>query len=336
MATTKTPTAKVPRDVNRARRTVAVAVVLGGVPIGASYPFLGATAVAIIALFAVSFIPWCLTNYGRPADPSAIVVPYLVTVILFLVQFGEEYQTEIWLAFTRIGHPLTERTFVVAAGTIVPIFWLLGLVLLCLRTELGNWMAWVFAIAMGLMELSHLVFPFMDTGHFGYFPGLYGSLLLVPAGWYLAFRLSRAAQGKNTGFKGAFLWVLAHTLNPIAIRGARAGRGPFALMRHVGRKTGRAYETPLVLAPVKDGFIAELTYGDQVAWYRNVVAAAGQCVVVFKGVEYQIDGMEPYPTDEGGRAFGFPQSLVLRLLRREEFRLLHIATTRPPSQSRTG
>jgi hypothetical protein len=31
--------------------------------------------------------------------------------------------------------------------------------------------------------LSHLLFPFMDTGHFGYFSGLYSALLLVPAGW---------------------------------------------------------------------------------------------------------------------------------------------------------
>jgi deazaflavin-dependent oxidoreductase (nitroreductase family) len=322
-------TAQQPRDLSRARRTVAVAVVLGAVTVAGGYPFLGAIAVAIGALFALSFIPWRLTSYGRPADPWPLVIPYLITVMLFLIQVCEEYLSQVWNAFSRIGQPMSERTFIVAAATIVPIFWLLGLVLLCLRTEIGNWMAWVFAIAMGIVELSHLVFPFVDTGHFGYFSGLYTALLLVPAGWYLAFRICRASLGKARS-KRAFLWLLGHTVNPLAVRAARSGRG-FALLRHVGRKTGRTYETPLILAPVGDGFVAELTYGTEVAWYRNVVAA-GHCVVVFKGVEYEIDGMEPYPADMGRRAFGFPGTLILRLLRRQEFRFLPIAKDQPDPQ----
>ncbi len=65
---------------------------------------------------------------------------------------------------------------------------------------------------------------------------------------------------------------------------ARTGIGPFSLVRHVGRKSGRAYETPVILAKVPGGFIAELTYGDQVDWYKNVMAAEG-CVVVHHGEE---------------------------------------------------
>jgi F420H(2)-dependent quinone reductase len=322
-----------PRNLRRARRTVAVAVVLGAVIVAAGYPFLGAIAVAISALFAVSFIPWRLTSYGRPAPPWPLVIPYLITVMLFLVQVMEEYLSQVWNAFSRIGQPMSERTFIVAAGTVVPIFWLAGLVLLCLRTEIGNWMVWVFAIAMGIVELAHLLFPFMDTGHFGYFSGLYSALLLVPAGWYLAFRICRASPG-NARLKRAFLWVLGHTLNPIALRAARSGRG-ISLLRHRGRKTGRTYETPLILAAVGDGFVAELTYGTEVAWYRNVVAA-GHCVVVFKAVEYEIDAIEPYPAEVGRRAFGFPGTLILRLLRRHEFRFLHIANNRADPQPRAG
>jgi len=121
----------------------------------------------------------------------------------------------------------------------------------------------------------------------------------------------------------AFFWVLGHTLNPVALRAARRGRG-FSLLRHRGRKTGRSYETPLILAAVDEGFVAELTYGTDVAWYRNVMASR-HCTVVFKGVEYEIDGIEPYPSDRGRQAFGFPGALILRLLRRNEFRLLHVA-----------
>jgi deazaflavin-dependent oxidoreductase (nitroreductase family) len=121
--------------------------------------------------------------------------------------------------------------------------------------------------------------------------------------------------------KRAFLWLLHNTLDRLTIRAARAGVGPFSLIRHVGRRTGRVYETPLILAPTSGGFIAELTYGTDVQWYRNIVAAGG-CVVVVKRTEYVIDRIEPYPPDAGRRAFGIPAAWVLALLRRREFRFL--------------
>jgi deazaflavin-dependent oxidoreductase (nitroreductase family) len=124
--------------------------------------------------------------------------------------------------------------------------------------------------------------------------------------------------------RNGFLWVLKHTLNRATSRAARSGRGPFSLVRHVGRKSGRSYETPLILARLGNDFVAELTYGPQVAWYRNVVAA-GRCTVVFRGREYLIDRIEPCDPEVGRRAFGNPAALVLRLLRRHEFRLLHTA-----------
>ena len=124
--------------------------------------------------------------------------------------------------------------------------------------------------------------------------------------------------------KHSFLWLVKNTLNRATIRIARSGRGPFTLVRHVGRKTGKVYETPIMVARVPDGFVAELTYGTEVAWYRNVVAA-GKCVLVFHGAEHQIDSIGPYSTESGLRAFGYPRALVLKVLRRQEFRLLHEA-----------
>lgn len=121
--------------------------------------------------------------------------------------------------------------------------------------------------------------------------------------------------------KGGFLTVLKHTLNPMTLRAARSGRGPFSLVRHVGRKTGTVYEAPLILARTEGGFVAELTYGEDVAWYRNIVAA-GSCVILFEGTEHQIDMIEPYSAEDGLRAFGNPAAVVLKLLRRHEFRYL--------------
>jgi hypothetical protein len=122
------------------------------------------------------------------------------------------------------------------------------------------------------------------------------------------------------GFKKRFLAVLNRTLNPLTRRAAHAGRGPFSLVEHVGRRSGRTFEAPLILARVPEGFVAELTYGDDVNWYRNIVAGGGR--VLWRGRWYRIERVEPYGVQAGLRAFGAPASWVLRLLRRREFRLL--------------
>jgi deazaflavin-dependent oxidoreductase (nitroreductase family) len=124
--------------------------------------------------------------------------------------------------------------------------------------------------------------------------------------------------------RARYFRLLNASLNRVTRRAARAGRGPWSLVRHVGRRSGRTYETPLLLARVPEGFVAELTYGPGVDWYRNIVAAGG-CVVVHRGVEHRIDRIEPCPAEVGLRAFANPSAFVLRVLRRREFRVLHEA-----------
>jgi deazaflavin-dependent oxidoreductase (nitroreductase family) len=122
--------------------------------------------------------------------------------------------------------------------------------------------------------------------------------------------------------KTLYLRAMKNTLNRITTRVARRGRGPFSLIRHVGRRSGRSYQTPVVLARVPDGFVAELTYGPSVDWLRNIVAAGG-CTVLYRGREYTVDRIEPCSTEDGLRAYGNPLAVMLRLLRRE-FRRLHV------------
>jgi deazaflavin-dependent oxidoreductase (nitroreductase family) len=121
--------------------------------------------------------------------------------------------------------------------------------------------------------------------------------------------------------KRGFLSVLNNSLNRLTRRLARRSIGPFSLVRNVGRKSGTVYETPVILAKVPDGFVAELTYGSEVQWYRNIVAA-GRCEVVFRGEDYVVTTIQPYPVEPGRAAFGFPAATLLRMLRRKEFRLL--------------
>jgi deazaflavin-dependent oxidoreductase (nitroreductase family) len=121
--------------------------------------------------------------------------------------------------------------------------------------------------------------------------------------------------------RSRFLWVLNHTLNRATSRIARSGHGPFSLVRHVGRKSGRTYEAPVILVKTSEGFIAELTYGDNVNWYRNVVAAGG-CVVLHHRREYRVTSVEPCSAERGRTAYPVPFRFVLKALGRNEFRLL--------------
>src|SRR4051794_13358506 len=55
-----------------------------------------------------------------------------------------------------------------------------------------------------------------------------------------------------------FLWLLKHTLNRLTLRVAHSRHGPFSVIRHMGRKSGKTYEVPVILATVPEGFVAEL------------------------------------------------------------------------------
>jgi deazaflavin-dependent oxidoreductase (nitroreductase family) len=113
--------------------------------------------------------------------------------------------------------------------------------------------------------------------------------------------------------------VLKYTLNPLTLQLARSGVGPFALVEHVGRRSGKRYQTPLIVAPLREGgVVVELTYGFDVDWYKNVVAA-GSGAIVRNGQRYVINQVEPMPADAGRAAFPLPARVILRLLRRTHF-----------------
>jgi deazaflavin-dependent oxidoreductase (nitroreductase family) len=102
-----------------------------------------------------------------------------------------------------------------------------------------------------------------------------------------------------------FLWTLKHTLNRLTTRIARSRVCPFALVRHVGRRSGRPYQTPLILARVPAGFVAELTYGPDVDWYKYITAAGG-CTVLHHGREYEIRRDRGRPGGAGARGLPGP------------------------------
>ena len=49
----------------------------------------------------------------------------------------------------------------------------------------------------------------------------------------------------------------------------------FGLLLYRGRTTGKAYETPMNVFKVGDEYVLALTYGSDVQWVKNVLAARG-------------------------------------------------------------
>lgn len=106
--------------------------------------------------------------------------------------------------------------------------------------------------------------------------------------------------------------------NRITRRFASFSRGPFALIRHIGRRSGKTYETPIMVEPVGDDFVIALTYGPEVDWYRNVLAA-GHCTLLWHGRVYALDKPEPMAVQMALPVFPQPQRLILRMLGTQHF-----------------
>ena len=78
----------------------------------------------------------------------------------------------------------------------------------------------------------------------------------------------------------------------------------YSLLRHVGRKSGREYRTPITAFPLGDGFALALLYGEaaEVDWCRNVMAA-GTFILKTRGEEYTLERPEIIPASKALEAF---------------------------------
>ena len=66
----------------------------------------------------------------------------------------------------------------------------------------------------------------------------------------------------------------ARVINPLTRR--FAGWLPsFAILTHVGRRSGRSHRTPINVFRRGDHYLFALTYGSKVDWVKNVLAAGG-------------------------------------------------------------
>jgi deazaflavin-dependent oxidoreductase (nitroreductase family) len=91
----------------------------------------------------------------------------------------------------------------------------------------------------------------------------------------------------------------------------------FGILTYTGRKTGRRYRTPINVFRRGDEYIFALTYGSDVQWVKNVVAAGG-CQIRVRGRDIRLVDPEVF-VDPSRRLMPLPVRLILRLDRVTEF-----------------
>ena len=108
--------------------------------------------------------------------------------------------------------------------------------------------------------------------------------------------------------------------NPLIMK--FAGRRLYAVVHHIGRRSGKPYATPVVAEQTTRGFVIPLPYGPDVDWCRNVFAAS-HCTIQYRGSTYRVDSPEvveaksvlpafPIGMQLSFRAFGIKQFLQMR------------------------
>jgi deazaflavin-dependent oxidoreductase (nitroreductase family) len=96
----------------------------------------------------------------------------------------------------------------------------------------------------------------------------------------------------------------------------------FALLTHVGRTSGRSYETPVNVFRVEGGYVFALTYGES-QWVKNVMAA-GQCHIRTR--RHDVALTEPERLHDPARhLIPVPFRWILKLVGVDDFLLLRAA-----------
>jgi deazaflavin-dependent oxidoreductase (nitroreductase family) len=91
----------------------------------------------------------------------------------------------------------------------------------------------------------------------------------------------------------------------------------FGILTYIGRKTGRRYRTPVNVFRRGGDYIFALTYGSQVQWVQNVLAAGG-CEIRTCGHDIRLVRPEIF-VDPARRLVPSIVRAILRLNRVSEF-----------------
>src|SRR5580692_3426083 len=99
----------------------------------------------------------------------------------------------------------------------------------------------------------------------------------------------------------------------------------FGILTHIGRKSGKVYQTPVNVFRTPNGFVIALTYSSESEWVKNVLAAAGGELKT-RGKNYRLSAPKVV-RDPTRRRFPIPVRLVLTLVGADEYMELSNSAT---------
>ncbi len=106
--------------------------------------------------------------------------------------------------------------------------------------------------------------------------------------------------------------------------------GIASVIQHLGRTTGRPYESPVQAVLTDDGFVIALPYGPNTDWLKNVLAN-GSATIVHEGSIFPVDQPELVPMSVAEPRFSPKDQRTHRLFRVEHAFLVR----RAPASSHT-
>jgi len=148
-------------------------------------------------------------------------------------------------------------------------------------------------------------------------------LLALSGAALVFFSLPRVARDhmdrvrRSSTLMGVLRWY-----NGTRLKRAGSEHSATAILTHVGRRSGRAYETPLGAAGYGDGFVLSLAYGPGTDWCRNVMAA-GRGTLAWKGQTYELERPEIISGPQVLRAWPRWERVALCAAGIQEFLWLH-------------
>jgi deazaflavin-dependent oxidoreductase (nitroreductase family) len=115
---------------------------------------------------------------------------------------------------------------------------------------------------------------------------------------------------------------LSRATKELPLKSAGRPGGYASVVRHVGRASGREYETPVHAVVTAEGFAVALPYGPDSDWVKNV-RARGKAVIIHDGNEYRVGDPALVPLESAEdnfspgdrrahRVFGVTECLTVR------------------------
>lgn len=121
----------------------------------------------------------------------------------------------------------------------------------------------------------------MSTAFSGLFVLAVVVVLLGGAAVYVSSSLRNEA-GRKRLFP--VLRPLMRVINPRVVRAVKRRESSYGIVRHVGRRSGVTYQTPVDVARTSEGVLISLPYSPETNWCRNVLAA-DRCTLTLDGEE---------------------------------------------------